>query len=77
MTKRKNISQPDEAWSAWDRAATKMDMTLSQLIFEAMNEHLGLFLPRKDQEATKDSKGGSEAREANLGPLLAICDGQA
>jgi hypothetical protein len=31
----------------------------------------------KDQEATKDSKGGSEAGETNLGPLLAICGGQA
>jgi len=41
---RKNISQPDEAWEAWDRAAAKLDKTLSQLIFEAMNDHLGLLL---------------------------------
>jgi hypothetical protein len=53
MTQRKNISQPDEAWAAWDRAAAKMDMTLSQLIFEAMNEHLGLFLTRKTKKRPK------------------------
>jgi hypothetical protein len=53
MTQRKNISQPDEAWAAWDRAAAKMDMTLSQLIFEAVNEHLGLFLPRKTKKRPK------------------------
>jgi hypothetical protein len=31
----------------------------------------------KDQEATKDSKGGSEAGETKLGRLLAISAGQA
>jgi len=41
MTQRKNISQPDEAWAAWDSQAAKLNMTLSQLIFEAMNDHLG------------------------------------
>ncbi len=56
MTQRKNISQPKEAWAAWDRAAAKMDMTLSQLIFEAMNEHLGLFLPRKTKKRPKTAK---------------------
>jgi hypothetical protein len=56
MTQRKNISQPKEAWSAWDRAAAKMDMTLSQLIFEAMNEHLGLFLPRKTKKTAKAAR---------------------
>jgi hypothetical protein len=56
MTQRKNISQPKEAWVAWDRAAAKMDMTLSQLIFEAMNEHLGLFLPRKAKKRPKTAK---------------------
>jgi hypothetical protein len=56
MTQRKNISQPDEAWSAWDRAAASMGMTLSRLIFEAMNEHLGLFLPRKTKKRPKTAK---------------------
>jgi len=56
MTQRKNISQPDEAWSAWDQAAAKMDVTLSQLIFEAMNEHLGLFLTRKTKKRPKTAK---------------------
>ncbi len=56
MTQRKNISQPDEAWAAWDRAAAKMDVTLSQLIFEAMNEHLGLFLARKTKKRPKTAK---------------------
>jgi hypothetical protein len=56
MTQRKNISQPDEAWAAWDRAAAKMDMTLSQLIFEATNEHLGLFLARKTKKRPKAAK---------------------
>jgi hypothetical protein len=56
MTQRKNISQPDEAWAAWDKAAAKMDMTLSQLIFEAMNERLGLFLPRKTKKRPKTAK---------------------
>jgi hypothetical protein len=55
MTQRKNISQPDEAWAAWDRAAAKLDMTLSQLIFKAMNEHLGLFLPRKTKKRPKSN----------------------
>jgi hypothetical protein len=53
---RKNISQPDEAWAAWDKAAAKLDMTLSQLIFEAMNEHLGLFLTRKIKKRPKTAK---------------------
>jgi hypothetical protein len=56
MTQRKNISQPDEAWAAWDKAAAKLDMTLSQLIFEAMNEHLGLFLTRKIKKRPKTAK---------------------
>jgi hypothetical protein len=56
MTQRKNISQPDEAWVAWDKAAAKMDMTLSQLIFEAMNEHLGLFLTRNIKKRPKTAK---------------------
>ena len=56
MTQRKNISQPDEAWAAWNRAAAKKDMTLSQLIFEAMNEHLGLFLARKPKKRPKTAK---------------------
>lgn len=56
MTRRKNISQPSEAWAAWDRAAAKMGMTLSELIFEAMNEHLGLFMPRKTKKQPKTSK---------------------
>jgi len=60
MTQRKNISQPNEAWSAWDRAAAKMDMTLSQLVFEAMNEHLGLFLPRKIKKRPKTAKAARE-----------------
>jgi hypothetical protein len=33
-----------------------MDMTLSQLIFEAMNEHLGLFLARKTKKRPKTAK---------------------
>jgi hypothetical protein len=53
MTKRKNISQPKEVWAAWDRQAAAMDMTLSGLIFEAMNEHLGLFLTRKTKRRPK------------------------
>jgi hypothetical protein len=53
MTQRKNISQPKEAWVAWDKQAAKMDMTLSQLIFEAMNEHLGLFLTLKTKKRPK------------------------
>ncbi len=56
MTQRKNISQPDEAWAAWDRAAAKIGMTLSELIFEAMNEHLGLFLPHKTKKRPKTAK---------------------
>jgi hypothetical protein len=55
MTQRKNISQPEEAWAAWDRQAAAMDMTLSQLIFEAMNEHLGLFLTRKTKGRPKSN----------------------
>ena len=53
---RKNISQPDEAWEAWIREARKLDKNLSQLIFEAMNEHLGLFLPRARQPRSKVAK---------------------
>lgn len=56
MTQRKKISQPDEAWATWDRAAANIGMTLSQLIFEAMNEHLGLFLPRKTKKRPKTAK---------------------
>jgi hypothetical protein len=63
MTQRKNISQPDEAWAAWDRAAAKMDMTLSQLIFEATNEHLGLFLPRKTKKRPKTAKADRKRLE--------------
>jgi hypothetical protein len=65
MTQRKNISQPDEAWSAWDRAAAKKDMTLSQLIFEAMNEHLGLFLPRKIKKRPKTAKAARKREKRN------------
>ena len=53
---RKNISQPEEAWAAWDKQAAAMDMTLSGLIFEAMNEHLGLFLTRKIKKRPKTAK---------------------
>jgi hypothetical protein len=63
MTQRKNISQPDEAWAAWDKQAAKMDTTLSQLIFEAMNEHLGLFLPRKTKKRPKAAKAARKREE--------------
>jgi hypothetical protein len=56
MTQRKNISQPDEAWAAWDSQAAKLNMTLSQLIFEAMNDHLGLFLTRKTKKRPRTAK---------------------
>jgi hypothetical protein len=65
MTQRKNISQPDEAWAAWDRAAAKLDMTLSQLIFEAMNEHLGLFLTRKTKKRPKTAKTARNREKRN------------
>ena len=60
---RKNISQPEEAWAAWDRQAAAMDMTLSGLIFEAMNEHLGALPASQNQKAAKVQAGGSEAQE--------------
>jgi len=63
MTQRKNISQPEEAWAAWDRAAAKMDVTLSQLIFEAMNKHLGLFLPRKTKKRPKAAKAARKRQK--------------
>ncbi len=62
MTERKNISQPEEAWAAWDRQAAAMDMTLSGLIFEAMNEHLGLFLPRKIKKRPKSKPVAKKRR---------------
>jgi hypothetical protein len=65
MTQRKNISQPNEAWAAWDRAAAKMDMTLSQLIFEAMNEHLGLFLTRKTKKRPKTAESARKREKRN------------
>jgi hypothetical protein len=65
MTQRKNISQPKEAWAAWDKQAAKMDMTLSQLIFEAMNEHLGLFLPRKTKKRPKTAKADRKREKRN------------
>jgi hypothetical protein len=65
MTQRKNISQPEEAWAAWDKQAAKMDVTLSQLIFEAVNEHLGLFLPRKIKKRPKTAKAARERRRGN------------
>ena len=62
MTQRKNIIQPEEAWAAWDRQAAAMDMTLSQLIFEAMNEHLGLFLTRKTKGRPKSKPVAKKRR---------------
>jgi hypothetical protein len=65
MTQRKNISQPEEAWAAWDKQAAKMDVTLSQLIFEAVNEHLGLFLPRKIKKRPKTAKAARKREKRN------------
>jgi len=65
MTQRKNISQPEEAWAAWDRAAANMGMTLSELIFEAMNEHLGLFLTRKIKKRPKTVKAARKREKRN------------
>jgi hypothetical protein len=65
MTQRKNISQPEEAWAAWDKQAAKMDVTLSQLIFEAVNEHLGLFLARKTKRRPKTAKAARKREKRN------------
>jgi hypothetical protein len=65
VTQRKNISQPSEAWAAWDRAAAKMDMTLSQLIFEAMNDRLGLFMTRKTKKRPKTAKADRKRLKRN------------
>ncbi len=62
MTKRKNISQPEDAWAAWNRQAAAIDMTLSGLIFEAMNEHLGLFLTRKTKRRPKSKPVAKKRR---------------
>jgi hypothetical protein len=64
---RKNISQPEEAWAAWDRQAAAMDMTLSGLIFEAMNEHLGLFLTRKTKRRPKSKPVAPKRQKRNSG----------
>ena len=53
---RKNISQPPDVLDAWLKEARKLDRNLSQLIFEAMNDHLGLFLARTRQPRSKSPK---------------------
>jgi len=62
MTQRKNISQPEGVWAAWNRQAAAMGMTLSGLIFEAMNEHLGLLLTRKTKKRAKSKPVAKKRR---------------
>jgi len=45
-----------------------MDMTLSGLIFEAMNEHLGLFLTRKTKRRPKSKPVAPKRQKRNLDP---------
>lgn len=50
MKQRKNISQDPQAWAKWEAEAIRRDLTLSYLIFEAMNAHLGLSLTRNQKK---------------------------